>query len=81
MKEAHPQDFFINGLPVLRGRWEKYYEDLKLKALYYRYLSSDKEKNRWEKGTLRKSMQLGAKLANDGRKRFLKRFSYTSSNA
>lgn len=74
MKEAHPQDFFINGLPVLRGRWEKYYEDLKLKALYYRYLSSDKEKNRWEKGTLRKSMQLGAKLANDGRKRFLKRF-------
>ena len=74
MKEAAPEDFFINGLPVLRGRWEKYYEDLKIKAFYYRFLSFEKDKKRWKKGTLRKSMQFGAKLANDGKKRFLKRF-------
>ncbi len=74
MKDAKIEDFFINGLPVLRGRWEKYYEDLKLKALYYRFFSSEKDKKRWEKGTLRKSMQIGARLANDGKKKFLKRF-------
>lgn len=74
MKQTDVEDFFINGLPVLRGKWEKYYEDLKIKALYYRFFSSEKEKQRHEKGTLRKSMQLGAKLANDGKKRFLKRF-------
>jgi len=74
MKNAKVEDFFIDGLPVLRGKWEKYYEDLKIKALYYRYLGSEKSKKRWKKGTLRKSMQLGAKLSNDGKKRFLKRF-------
>jgi len=74
MKDATVEDFFIDGLPVLRGKWEKYYRDLKIKALYYRFFSSEKDKKRWEKGTLRKSMQIGAKLANDGKKRFLKRF-------
>lgn len=74
MKKVYPEDFFINGLPVLRGKWENYYENSKLKALYYRYFSSKKDKERWKKGTLRKSMQLGAKLANDGKKKFLKRF-------
>jgi hypothetical protein len=74
MKEVSIEDFFIEGLPVLRGRWEKYYEDLKIKALYYRFFSLGKNKKRWEKGTLRKSMQIGAKLANDGNKKFLKRF-------
>ena len=73
LKNATVEDFFIDGLPVLRGVWEKYYEDLKLKALYYRFFSSEKDKKRREKGTLRKSMQIGAKLANDGKKRFLKR--------
>ncbi|CAH8281558.1 Stealth-like protein [Mariniflexile fucanivorans] len=73
LKNATVEDFFIDGLPVLRGVWEKYYEDLKLKAMYYRFFSSEKDKKRREKGTLRKSMQIGAKLANDGRNRFLKR--------
>jgi len=74
MRETKIEDYFVNGEPVLRGKWEKYYEDLKIKAFYYRYFSSDKEKKRRQKGTLRKSMQNGAKLANDGRKKFLKRF-------
>lgn len=74
MKKASIEDFFIDGLPVLRGQWEEYYENLKIKKLYYQYFSSEKDKKRWEKGTLRKSMQIGAKLANDGNKKFLKRF-------
>ncbi|WP_158848884.1 Stealth CR1 domain-containing protein [Algibacter sp. L1A34] len=74
MKKASLQDFFIDGIPILRGRWEKYYENLKIKAFYYRYLCSEKDKKRRKKGTLRKSMQIGAKLANDSKKTFLKRY-------
>ena len=74
LNKATVQDFFINGLPVVRGKWEKYYSSLIFKKIYYRFLSSKKERNRHTKGTLRKSMQKGAKLAKDGKKVFLKRF-------
>lgn len=74
MKSVTAEDFFVDGLPILRGRWENYYENLKIKTLYHKYFSTKKEKIRWNKGTLKKSMQLGAKLANDGHKYFLKRF-------
>lgn len=74
LNKASVEDFFIDGLPVLRGKWEKYYSNLFFKKLYYRFLSSKKERNRHSKGTLRKSMQKGAKLAEDRKNVFLKRF-------
>lgn len=39
MRKTRKEDFFKNGLPVIRGRWEKYYEDQIFRSLFIKMLS------------------------------------------
>ena len=52
-----PTDFFIDGFPVLRGKWKKLDEDKKFKTFKEKYLKKTKQ------GNHRKAQQKGAKIA------------------
>lgn len=51
-----PTDFFIDGFPVLRGKWKKLDEDKKIKTFIEKYIKKA------EQGNHRKAQQKGAKL-------------------
>jgi len=51
-----PTDFFIDGFPVLRGKWKKLDEDKKFKIFIEKYLKKTKQ------GNHRKAQQKGAKI-------------------
>jgi hypothetical protein len=36
MRETKPEDFFKNGLPIIRGRWDSFYEDKFFRSLFIR---------------------------------------------
>lgn len=74
MKETTIEDFFIDGFPVLRGKWQKYYENRKIRKLYYSIFSSEKYNIKQKKGTIKEAMQAGAKLAKGNKKVYLRRF-------
>ena len=73
LRKSTSNDFFRNSQPILRGLWKKYYEYQKLRLIYYKFFKPKKSQLRHQKGTLKKSMQYGAKLAEDGKKTYLRR--------
>lgn len=70
MKKVESSDFFINGFPVIRGRWESFYEDRLLRKLYLEALKFLKIKNRVVKAGSKKAQQMGAQL--NGFEKFVK---------
>ena len=36
MRETRPSDFFIDGLPIIRGKWMRFNEDRYLRKFYHR---------------------------------------------
>lgn len=74
MKKTVKEDFFMKELPILRGAWKKYYEDQKLRTFYNNFFNLTGIKKKTKKPTLKKAMQTGAKLANDRKNVYLRRF-------
>jgi len=72
MRNTKISDFFIDGYPVLRGEWKKFYEDQVFRKLYYKCISllgfSKKKKKR---AGFKKAMQLSAKMA--GASKYIRR--------
>jgi len=72
MRDTKISDFFIDGYPVLRGEWKKFYEDQFFRRLYYKCVDllgfSKKKKKR---AGFKKAMQLSAKMA--GSSKYLRR--------
>ncbi|MFG6687183.1 Stealth CR1 domain-containing protein [Mariniflexile sp. HNIBRBA6329] len=72
MRETKPSDFFINGYPIIRGRWKKFNEDKKLRKFYHNVLSF-LGKSKIKKGASFKGIQQkGAKLA--GTNKYIRHF-------
>lgn len=74
MRDTIISNYFKDGFPVLRGVWQKYYEDQKLRTFYNNFINSTKINKKHKKATLKKSMQAGAKLAKDKKNVYLRRF-------
>lgn len=55
IKETNLNDFFINGLPVLRGKWNSLQEDRWLKNVFYKLPDKTRANHR-------KGQELGAKI-------------------
>lgn len=71
MKPTTISDFFIDGNPVIRGMWSKYYEDQELRKLYYKTLAILGVKKDLSRPGYKKAQQKSAKLL--GLKKYLKR--------
>lgn len=72
MRLTKPSDFFYNDFPVLRGKWEKYYENQKLRIFYHNILKKINKKFKVKSGGFKTFQQTSAKLA--GTKNYLRRF-------
>lgn len=70
MKKVKRSDFFINELPLIRGKWEKFYEDRLLRKIYLKVLKLLNIKNRVVKAGSKKAQQVGAKY--NGLKKYVK---------
>ncbi len=72
MRTTKISDYFINGYPVLRGQWKKFYEDQLFRKLFYKSLSFFGIKKKANTVGFKKAMQKSAKLA--GTKTYIRRF-------
>jgi hypothetical protein len=72
MRETKPSDFFINGVPIIRGQWKEYYENQSIRNLYYKSLSLLKKHKNKKTGGFKTFQQNSAKLV--GVDRYLRRF-------
>jgi len=72
MRRTKPSDFFNNDFPVLRGKWEKYYENQKLRIFYHKILKKINKNFKVKSGGFKTFQQTSAKLA--GTKNYLRRF-------
>ena len=72
MRLTKHSDFFYHDFPVLRGKWEKYYENQKLRIFYHKMLKKINKKFKVKSGGFKTFHQTSAKLA--GTKNYLRRF-------
>jgi len=71
MRETSEKDFFKNGLPIIRGKWEKYYEDQIFRKIYLRFLSAVGVKKELNRPGYKNAQQKSAKLV--GTKKYIRR--------
>jgi len=71
MRESKPNDFFIDGKPIIRGQWEEFHENRTFRKLYHSLLSIF-GKNTKRSPSFKKAQQTSAKLA--GTKKYVRRF-------
>jgi hypothetical protein len=71
MRETQESDFFKNGLPIIRGRWDKYYEDQIFRNIYIKLLSLIGVKKDVSRPGYKKAQQESAKLV--GTKKYIRR--------
>lgn len=62
MSETKIEDFFRDGIPIIRGEWRKYYEDLFFRKYYY-LLFGEKNKNKFNVVSVKQLQQNSAKIA------------------
>ena len=72
MRETKPSDYFINGEPIIRGKWKKFDENRILRNIYHTILSQIGLKKEKTTPGFKKFQQNSAKLA--GTKNYLRRF-------
>lgn len=72
MRETKITDFFINDLPVVRGKWEEYYENQSVRKNYYKFLSILGLNKKTKALGFKKFQQNSARLA--GTEKYLRRF-------
>lgn len=71
MRKTNISDFFVDGYPIIRGKWENYHENQLFRKTYYKFLSSIGLQKK--KGvSFKKFQQTSAKLA--GMDRYVRRF-------
>jgi len=71
MKPTLRKDFFKGGYPIVRGFWDKYYEDQIFRNLYVKFLSIFGVKKNVGKPGYKKAQQKSAKLL--GLKKYIQR--------
>lgn len=71
MRLTTPEDYFENKLPVLRGKWEEFYENRKVRK-FYQILKQKIKISKNKSGGFKTFQQTSAKLA--GTKNYLRRF-------
>jgi hypothetical protein len=72
MKEVSVNDFFINGEPIVRGKWQAFNEDKKLRKSYHEILSFLDVPIKKDKISFKKLQQNSAQLA--GMDKYVRRF-------
>lgn len=72
MRKTKPSDFFINGLPIVRGKWEKFHENRILRTIYHKTLIFLGIKKEIKTGGFKMFQQNSAKLA--GMQKYVRRF-------
>lgn len=72
MRETKPNDFFINGQPVIRGNWSAFNENRKNRNLFKKLLSLIKRTPAKKNTSFKELQQNGAKLA--GTDKYIRRF-------
>lgn len=72
MRETRITDFFINDSPIVRGKWEKYYENKLVRKNYHKLLSVFGLNKKINTLGFKKFQQNSARLA--GTKQYLRRF-------
>ncbi|MBI6119926.1 Stealth CR1 domain-containing protein [Salegentibacter maritimus] len=63
MKEVSVDDFFINGEPIIRGKWQDFNENKKLRKSYHEFLNFLDVSTKKDKISFKKLQQNSAKLA------------------
>ena len=63
MKEVSVSDFFINGEPIIRGEWQAFNEDKKLRKSYHKFLNLVNVPVKKNKISFKKLQQNSARLA------------------
>lgn len=58
MRTTKPEDFFINGLPVIRGRWDYFYRNSWFRKTYNKYFNKNLKTNVGYKALQQKSAQI-----------------------
>ncbi|MBT8245539.1 MAG: capsular biosynthesis protein [Winogradskyella sp.] len=72
MRETKPSDFFIDGKPIIRGKWSRFDEDRHLRNLYHSFKFFFRKNIKSNKKGFKNFQQTSAKLA--GTKNYLRRF-------
>ena len=72
MRTTSPEDFFINGMPIVRGSWEKYNEDRTLRVYYQKFLKLIGKEPDTERPSFKRLQQQSAMLA--GTKKYVRRY-------
>lgn len=72
MRKTQPKDFFVNGNPIIRGKWEKFKENRKLRKIYYKFQLSTRGYSKENNGGYKTYQQKSAKMA--GMPNYLRRF-------
>jgi len=72
MRETKASDFFINGYPIIRGKWEKFHENRLFRKIYHKILSFFGKLDNKKSLGFKKFQQTSAKLA--GTDRYVRRF-------
>lgn len=72
MRNTSPECFFIDGKPIIRGKWEKFREDRKRRKAYHGFRKWIGKPMVKRKSSFKRFQQTSAKLA--GAERFLRRF-------
>ncbi len=72
MRATAPEDFFINGMPVLRGSWEKFNEDRTLRVYYQKLLKLIGKEPDPNRTSFKRLQQQSAMLA--GTKKYVRRY-------
>ena len=72
MRETTPNDFFINNYPIIRGDWEDFYENKKVRKIYHSILSFLGKPIKKNAIGFKNFQQRSAKLA--GTKKYVRRF-------
>lgn len=72
MRETKSSDFFINGIPIIRGKWKQFYENSPFRVIYHKLRSSIGISVKIRPNGFKKIQQTSAKLA--GANRYVRRF-------
>ena len=64
MRETKESDFFIDDYPIIRGKWEKFRENRKLRTWYHKFLLFFNKPIKKKSSSFKNFQQCSAKLAN-----------------
>jgi hypothetical protein len=68
MRDTKPNDFFINGYPIIRGKEDLFREDRKLRSIYRKFLALTNRPVKEKTCSFKQFQQTSAKLAFGGKR-------------